>query len=201
LGLATVFGIVKQSDGHIAVYSELGQGATFKVYLPRVHAAIEESGVEDAFPGSLRGSETVLLVEDEGAVRELVRLSLERNGYNVLEAGNGAQALEISQKHRGPIHLMITDVVMPGMSGHELAHRLAPLHPKMNVLYVSGYTEDAITHHGVLDGGTALLQKPFRPSDLARKVCELLDRRNRGISEPSGIIASPASVICRSNRS
>ncbi len=192
LGLATVFGVVKQSDGHISVYSHPGQGTTFKVYLPRVDEAIEQPqpGMEQAVPASLRGSETVLLVEDEDAVRELVRESLEENGYLVLQASDGAEALDVAQKHAGPIHLMVTDVIMPGMSGRELAHRLAARRPKMKILYVSGYAENAIAQHGVLDPGTAFLQKPFRAADLARKVYELLDRYKQRINEPRSILDS-----------
>jgi two-component system, cell cycle sensor histidine kinase and response regulator CckA len=187
LGLATVYGVVKQSGGYIWVYSEPGQGTSFKIYLPRVGEALEQAGAEEAPSGSLQGSETVLLVEDEEAVRELVCESLERNGYTVLQARDGAEAVQISRKHEGMIHLMITDVVMPGMSGRDLAHRLAPRHPKMKVLYMSGYTENAIVHHGVLDPGTPFLQKPFRPADVAHKVYELLDKHKGEITEPSSV--------------
>ncbi len=188
LGLATVFGIVKQSDGHIWVYSEPGHGTTFKLYLPRIEEAVEEVPMNQAVSRSLLGSETVLLVEDEEAVRELVRESLQRNGYTVLQARDGAEAVEICEKRAGPIHVMVTDVVMPGMSGRELASRLGPRHPEMKVLYVSGYTENAIVHHGVLDPGAAFLQKPFRPADLAHKVRELLDGLGQGVTGANRVL-------------
>jgi CheY-like chemotaxis protein len=174
LGLATVYGIVKQSGGNIWVYSEPGRGTTFKIYLPRVEEAVEAARPAGAIAGSLRGSETVLLVEDEEAVRTLVHEVLERNGYTVLAARHGGEALLVCERHGGPIHLMVTDVVMPEMSGRELAERLASLRPAMKVLYVSGYTDDAIVHHGVLDPGTPFLEKPFSPDALARKVREVL---------------------------
>jgi len=173
LGLATVYGIVKQSGGHICVYSELGQGTAFKIYLPRVDRAA------DPVPGGLlahvaQGRETILLVEDEGAVRELARDILEANGYAVLEARHGDEALAICERHSEPIHLMLTDVVMPGMNGRELAERLARLRPETKVLYMSGYTDNAIVLHGVLNGRAVFLQKPFTPDALARKVREVL---------------------------
>ncbi len=174
LGLATVYGIVKQSGGNIWVYSEPGRGTSFKIYLPRVEEAVEAAQAAGAIGGSLRGSETVLLVEDEEGVRTLVREVLVRHGYTVLAARHGGEALLICERHEGPIHLMVTDVVMPEMSGRELAERLAPLHPAMKVLYVSGYTDDAIVHHGVLDRRTPFLEKPFSPDALARKVREVL---------------------------
>jgi PAS domain S-box-containing protein len=175
LGLATVFGVVKQSGGHIWVYSEPGRGSTFKVYLPQVGEFVRAPSVADESSEPHSGSGTVLLVEDEEAVRELVGDNLRQNGYTVLEAKNGADALEIAEKHRTRIHLMVTDVVMPGMSGRELAQRLAARHANMKVLYMSGYTDSAIVHHGVLESGTFFLQKPFRAEDLARKVRELLE--------------------------
>jgi PAS domain S-box-containing protein len=176
LGLSTVYGIVEQSGGHIWVYSELGKGTTFKICLPAVEDAVapDRDGVEVPEPPST-GAETVLLVEDAARVREVVREILEINGYRILEAPHGAAALEISQRHEGPIHLMVTDVVMPQMSGRELAQRLAPLRPEMRVLYMSGYTDDAIVRHGILEEGTAFLSKPFTPDALAAKVRSLLD--------------------------
>jgi PAS domain S-box-containing protein len=176
LGLATVYGIVKQSDGHIWVYSELGQGTTFKVYLPRVEEAAEVVQRVQVPTESLQGREIVLLVEDEDIVRDLARLVLLQRGYTVLEARDGEEAIQICEQHEGPVHLIVTDVVMPGgMSGRQLAERLATLRPGMKVLYMSGYTDNAIAHHGVLEPGMAFLQKPFAPEALARKVREALD--------------------------
>jgi len=175
LGLATVYGIVKQSDGYIWVYSEPGQGTTFKIYLPRVEAAAEPPAPKPISPASLRGSETVLLAEDEEAVRKLTRRVLEAHGYTVLTAADGQEALRVAEGHTGPIHLLLTDVVMPNMGGRQLAERLVSGRPDTNVLYLSGYTDDAIVHHGVLEPGIAFLQKPFTPQGLARKVREILD--------------------------
>jgi len=174
LGLAMVYGIVKQSGGYIWVYSELGKGTTFKVYLPRAEEAV--AGIEPREGAALRrGSETVLVVEDEAALRALVRGLLEANGYTVLEARNGEDALSVCEQHKGPIHLLLTDVVMPQMSGPELVEHLAPFHREMRVIYMSGYTDDAIVHHGVLGAGKTYLQKPFTPEALARKLREVLD--------------------------
>ncbi len=180
LGLAMVYGIVKQSGGNIWVYSEPGQGTTFKIYLPRIEEPIESAQGRSALAPSLRGIETVLLVEDEDAVRDLARDILQARGYTVLEARHGAEALRISGQHPGPIHLMLTDVVMPEMTGRVLADRLAALRPETKVLYMSGYTDNAVVHHGVLDPGTVFLQKPFTGAVLARKVREILDSRAVG---------------------
>ena len=173
LGLSTVYGIVKQSGGHIEVHSEPGRGSTFKVFLPRTEAAARtpRSATEGEVP---RGSETILLVEDEGDLRVLTREILEEGGYRVLEAGGPDAALQSAPSHPGPIHLVLTDVVMPRMSGREMAARLKTLRPEIQVLYMSGYTDDAIGHHGVLSPGTHFLQKPFTPETLLRKVREVL---------------------------
>ncbi|MBI5342693.1 MAG: PAS domain S-box protein [Deltaproteobacteria bacterium] len=175
LGLSTVYGIVKQSGGHIWVYSEPGRGTTFKIYLPRVEEAAEAPEPAPDRTGRIEGSETVLLVEDEEAVRMLVREILERYGYTVLAASNGEEALLASDRHEGKIHLMLCDVVMPGMSGVQLSRKIASSRPEMKVLYMSGYTDNAIVHHGVLDPGTAFIEKPFSPDSLARKVRAVLD--------------------------
>jgi hypothetical protein len=175
LGLSTVYGIVKQSGGYIWVYSEPGLGTTFKIYLPRVDAQAEALEPHSSRQESLQGTETILLVEDEERVRRLARAILAGHGYSVLEAPNGAEALRISEQHGGAIHLLVTDVVMPGMSGGELASRLIAKHLHMKVLFVSGYTDDAIVRHGVLQAGIPFIQKPFTPSTLARKVRDVLD--------------------------
>jgi CheY-like chemotaxis protein len=177
LGLAMVYGIVKQSGGNIWVYSEPGQGTTFKIYLPRIEQPIESDQGRSAPAPALRGVETVLLVEDEDAVRDLARDILQAQGYTVLEARHGAEALRISAQHPGPIHLLLTDVVMPEMTGRELADRLAVLRPAIKVLYMSGYTDSAVVHHGVLDPGTVFLQKPFAAAVLASKVREILEAK------------------------
>jgi PAS domain S-box-containing protein len=176
LGLATVFGIVKQSGGRIEVYSEPGLGAAFKIYLPRAEDEMRKSKLQIGPPADLRGSETVLLVEDEDGVRALAKLLLEKHGYKVLEARNGGEALLLCREHQADIHLMVTDVVMPIMSGQTLAQHLAPLRPGMKILYLSGYTDEAIVHHGVIGPETPFLNKPFSTDALLRKVRELLDQ-------------------------
>ena len=174
LGLSMVYGIVKQTGGFIRVYSEVGHGTTFKIYLPTVDAQVEPT--ENRKPNSApRGTETLLIVEDEGAVTTIARVSLERRGYRVLVAANGGEALLICERHRGPIHLLLTDVVMPGMSGPELAKRLAEVRPGMPVLFMSGYPQSAGPLREMLDAGACFLEKPFTPSSLAWKVRETLD--------------------------
>jgi CheY-like chemotaxis protein len=177
LGLSTVFGIIQQSGGNIWVYSEPGLGTTFKIYLPRIEEDTESLNPSAVSTKSLQGSETILLVEDEEMVRKLACTILQKNGYKVLEAPNGEEALCIVQGQNGnPIQLMVTDVVMPGMSGRQLADRVERLRPEMKILYISGYTDNAIVHHGVLEKGVNYIQKPFTIEGLARKVREVLDK-------------------------
>ncbi|MEW6366618.1 MAG: response regulator [Acidobacteriota bacterium] len=175
LGLATVYGIVKQSGGGIEVETELGKGTTFRVYLPRTADETAEKSAPAADESPLDGSETILLVEDEENVRRLARTVLSARGYTVLDAGNASAAVEKASLHKGPIHLILTDVVMPGVSGPELVSRLKPGRPEAKVLYVSGYMDDALARHGVLGPGNELLEKPFSARALARKVREVLD--------------------------
>ena len=175
LGLSTVFGIVKQSGGHIAVYSEVGRGTTFKIHLPRVEEAarpITHARMPAVLP---RGTETILVAEDEEGVRQLVRMVLMDGGYTVIEASNGEQALHLCERHAGPLHLLISDVIMPQMGGKQLAEHLRKLRPNLKILFTSGYTNDAIAHQGVLDPGVAFLQKPYNLNDLLAKVREVLD--------------------------
>ena len=174
LGLSTVYGIVKQSGGYIWAYSEVGRGTTFKIYLPRVDAPAEPLS-KPREDGSVAGTETILLAEDDPILRPLARALLEKLGYTVLEGEDAQSALAAARTHTGPIHLLVADVVMPGSSGRELARRLAELRPETKVLFVSGYTDDAIVHHGMLEPGLNFLQKPFTPAVLARKVREVLD--------------------------
>jgi two-component system cell cycle sensor histidine kinase/response regulator CckA len=176
LGLATVYGIVKQSGGHVNAYSEPGHGTSFKIYLPRDTADTSPKASPVDSKTQNRGTETVLLVEDEEGVRSLARISLQRQGYKVLEARHGGEALLLCEQHQGTIDLLATDVVMPNMSGRELAERLAPLRPGLRVLYMSGYMDDAIVRHGLLYAEVPFLQKPYTPDALARKVREVLDR-------------------------
>ncbi|MGB9594219.1 MAG: ATP-binding protein [Anaerolineae bacterium] len=175
LGLSTVFGIVKQHEGNIYVYSEPGVGTTFKVYLRQVAEAAQPLPAQAEEEHLVGGSETVLVTEDDAAVRRMAARILRGLGYTVLEAANGAEALQAARKYGGRIDLLITDVVMPRMNGRELAQRLAEICPGVKVLYVSGYTENAIAHNHILDEGARFLQKPFARRALARKVREALE--------------------------
>lgn len=175
LGLATVYGIVKQSGGNIWVYSEPGQGTVFKIYLPRVDEPLTEEGEKEEI-GLFRGVGVILVVEDEEGVRKLVLEMLKKQGYSVLEADDEEEALLICRQYKDTIHLMVTDVVMPRISGPELAKRLVVFHPEMKVLYMSGYADNAIVHHGVLKEGVNFIQKPFTIEGLAKKVREVLDK-------------------------
>jgi PAS domain S-box-containing protein len=180
LGLSTVYGIVKQSGGYVWVYSEVGRGSSFKVYLPRVEEAAEALGTVKVASGTEKGSETILLVEDEAQVRELARMTLSEKGYTVLVASSPEEAESVCAKHGMEIHLLLTDLIMPGATGRELAKRLTARHPKMRVLYMSGYTFGITTQtgmpSGLLEDGVAFLQKPFTPSALGERVREALDR-------------------------
>jgi len=178
LGLSTVYGVIKQNNGFIWVYSEPGQGSTFKIYLPKVKDDTEPEEKKRAFVENLDGSETVLIVEDDDGLRKLALIILKRGGYRVLDAENGEDALRVVEAHDGSIDLLITDVVMPKMGGKEVAERLQSLYPQMKVLYISGYTDDAILHHGILQPGLNFFEKPFTPEELARKVREVLDIEN-----------------------
>jgi PAS domain S-box-containing protein len=175
LGLATVYGVVKQSNGYITVESEKDKGSLFTVYLPRFEQPVSAPAKDTPEPLTARGSETILVVEDAEPLRMLAQLFLKENGYQVLTAAEGTEALQIAEEFTGPIHLLLTDVVMPGMNGRVLAERLAPTHPAMKILYMSGYTDSFIAGHGVLEPGTHLLRKPFTEGVLMRKVRDVLD--------------------------
>jgi CheY-like chemotaxis protein len=175
LGLSTVYGIAHQNGGAVSVDSHLGQGSTFTVHLPLkepVPAPHAPAAVPDL---RARGGETVLLVEDEPGVRAIGKDLLEFHGYKVLEAENGVRALEVEARHKGPIHLLLTDVVMPLMGGRELAERLSSRRPETRILFVSGFTDDTVVRHGVLDEGVAFLQKPFTLESLSRTVRQVLE--------------------------
>ena len=176
LGLSMVYGIVKQSGGNIWVYSEPGKGTTFKIYFPQADEPLERLGEKTGGKELLLGGETILVVEDEKEVRKLAFRILERQGYKILAATSGEDALSVHKEHKEPIHLLLTDVVMPGMSGRTLAESLVSVHPEIKVLYMSGYTDNAIAHHGILDPGTNYIQKPFTVEGLTAKVREVLDK-------------------------
>jgi two-component system cell cycle sensor histidine kinase/response regulator CckA len=175
LGLATCFGIVKQNNGHIHVQSELGRGTIFTIYLPLVNSAVEPRPARNKLADAVGGSETLLVVEDERAVRELAVLTLREKGYTVFEAANGEAGLQAARQQNGRIDLVLTDVVMPTMGGKEMADAIHHAYPQTKMLFTSGYTEDGISHHGVLRPGIAFLQKPYMTATLARKVREVLD--------------------------
>jgi len=175
LGLATVYGIVKQSGGHVWVYSEPGAGTVFKLYFPRIAPSAATPLNRPVVAPPSRGSETVLLVEDEEALRRLARRILERSGYRVLESRNGREALERATAHDGPIHLVLTDVIMPEMSGRGLVERLRAVRPAAAVVYMSGYTDDDVVRRGLFEPGSRFVQKPFVADELLRVVREMLE--------------------------
>jgi CheY-like chemotaxis protein len=177
LGLANVYGIVKQSSASVWVYSEVDKGTTFKIYFPVVTDGSAAKEPPKLNTDSASGTETVLVVEDEEGVRSLVRLALVSGGYTVLETPDAESALAICARHDGPIHLLLTDVVMPQMSGPEVASQVAALRPGIRVLYMSGYTDDAVVHHGVLTQDMPFIQKPFSPVSLRKKIREVLGKK------------------------
>jgi CheY-like chemotaxis protein len=175
LGLATCYGIVKQHGGNIWVYSEKGRGTTFKVYLPVSGETPTAEKSPTPSPPAARGGETVLLVEDNEAVRHLASTILTRQGYTVLTAESGIDALKVLENHDGPIHLLLTDVIMPEMNGRDLFARLSPQYPDLKVLFMSGYTDNVIAHQGVMDPDVSFIQKPFSVQGLAAKVRAVID--------------------------
>src|SRR5579872_3747046 len=184
LGLSTVYGIVKQSAGEIVVYSEPGQGTCVKIYFPAVTQAATDDVAENVPEGTSAGSETILLIEDEEALRKLVRRTLEKHGYQLLVAASGREAIELARNYAGPIQLVISDVVMPQMGGREVAVQLRAVRPGIQVLFISGYTETAMMHGGNLNDGEIFLQKPFTPLTLARRVREMLDKAASRLDPP-----------------
>ncbi|HEX2520501.1 MAG TPA: response regulator, partial [Terriglobia bacterium] len=177
LGLATCYGVVKQNQGHIAVQSQLHKGSTFKIYLPRAAGPVASVEKLDLRTG-VRGDETILLVEDEPLVRNLAMQTLRSQGYTVLEAQTGAEAIERAEDYPARIHLLLTDVVMPRMGGKQVAERLCSRWPNLKVLYISGYSDEVIASHGLLEKGIHFLSKPFTPGLLAQKVRDVLDAEN-----------------------
>ncbi len=176
LGLSTVYGIVKQSGGDIWIYSELGRGTTFKIYLPRVDETVDELCDKEEVKEASQGVETILVVEDDEGVRKLVVQALKRKGYSVLATNQPGEALSLCKQRKEPVHLLLTDVVMPHMSGHQLVEGLKKVRNDFKVLYMSGYTDNTIVHHGVLEKGVNFIQKPFTIDGLSRKVREVLDK-------------------------
>jgi PAS domain S-box-containing protein len=187
LGLATVYGIVKQTGGYIWVYSEIGQGTVFRVYLPRTDKAAQPAEREQTELQELQGSETILVAEDSESLREMAQEYLESMGYNVIAAASGEKALQWAKEFDGPIHLLLTDVVMPEMSGPELANQLASLRPGMKIIFTSGYTDDAIARQGILDPEVAFIQKPYRPRALAKKIRQVLNGSAGELAGSSGV--------------
>jgi CheY-like chemotaxis protein len=175
LGLSTVYGAVKQNGGFINVYSEVDQGTTFSIYLPRHEGVVEKGPLDGAQEALRRGHETILVVEDETAILSVTRTMLERQGYTVLAANSPAEAVRLAREHEGQIHLLVTDIVMPEMNGRELAKYLTTIYPQLRHLFMSGYTASVIAHHGVLDSGVPFIQKPFSMKELTAKVRETLD--------------------------
>ncbi|MBZ5699627.1 MAG: response regulator [Acidobacteriia bacterium] len=194
LGLATVYGVVKQSSGYITVESETGKGASFKIYLPRFEQPVTVPSKSCPVPLTIHGTETILLVEDAEPLRKLAHMFLRDNGYQVLTAADGSEAQQVAAQNPGPIHLLLTDVVMPGINGRVLAERLALRHPEMKVLYMSGYTDSSIAGHGVLEEGIQLLRKPFTEEALMRKVRELLDA-NKETENTNSAAGTDAPVV------
>src|SRR6202521_3109918 len=201
LGLATVYGVVKQSSGYIAVDSEVGKGASFKIYLPRIEQPVAIHAEINQAPLTVRGHETILLVEDAEPLRKLAHMFLKDNGYQVLTAADGSEAQQVAAQNAGPIHLLLTDVVMPGINGRVLAKQLAPRHPAMKVLYMSGYTDSFIAGHGVLEEGVHLLHKPFTEDALMRKVRELLDAGKDAKETDNGARPETPVLVSRDVRS
>jgi two-component system cell cycle sensor histidine kinase/response regulator CckA len=188
LGLSTVYGIIRQSGGWIDVWSEVGVGTSFKIYFPRVAGCplAVAKGIRLPMEG---GSETILVVEDQEAVRSFMKIALQGYGYHVLEASNGKRALAVAKRHSGDIHLLMTDVVLPGMNGKRLSERLKNLRPNLKVLFTSGYKADAIAHRGVLDRGVSYIPKPFGPDELAAKIRGVLSYPSR--TDSLGVSTAP----------